>query len=62
MPRQMTTFRSGHPDMSDIQAQISVLKQTADPAVAEAIQHLIENGEDHQLNRINALDFSKKRR
>jgi class 3 adenylate cyclase len=46
--------------MSDIQAQISVLKQIADPAVAEAIQHLIENGADHQLNRINVLDFSKR--
>ena len=45
--------------MSDSQAQFSVLRQTADPAVAEAIQHLIEKGEDHQLNRINALDFSK---
>src|SRR5437016_224220 len=46
--------------MSEIQAQISVLKQTADPAVAEAIQHLIEEGKDHELNRINALDFSRR--
>ncbi|WJR78507.1 adenylate/guanylate cyclase domain-containing protein [Bradyrhizobium sp. NP1] len=46
--------------MSDIQAQISVLKQTADPAVAEAISRLIANGEDHELNRINVLDFSKR--
>lgn len=46
--------------MSDIQAQISVLKQTADPAVAEAIQHLIEKGEDHALNRINVLDFAAR--
>src|SRR6202049_2027898 len=44
--------------MSDIQAQISVLKQTADPAVAEAILRLINDGEDHELNRINALDFA----
>jgi class 3 adenylate cyclase len=44
--------------MSDINAQISVLKQTADPAVADAIARLIENGKDHELNRINALDFS----
>jgi len=42
--------------MSDIQAQFSVLRQTADPAVADAIAHLIEKGEDHQLNRINVLD------
>lgn len=46
--------------MSDIQAQISVLKQTADPAVADAITHLIENGEDHELNRVNLLDFARR--
>src|ERR1700691_5095912 len=44
--------------MSDIKAQLSVLKQTADPAVADAILQLIEDGEDHELNRINVLDFS----
>src|SRR6202047_2804558 len=46
--------------MSDAQAQFSVLKQTADPAVADAIQLLIEQGEDHELNRINLLDFSAR--
>src|SRR5713101_1867440 len=46
--------------MSDTQAQFSLLKQTADPAVADAIRELIENGEDHELNRINVLDFSKR--
>jgi class 3 adenylate cyclase len=46
--------------MSDVQAQISVLKQTADPAVADAILHLINDGEDHELNRINVLDFSTR--
>src|SRR5213593_4184738 len=46
--------------MSDIEAQISLLKQTADPAVADAIRDLIENGEDHELNRVNVLDFSKR--
>src|SRR6266436_5100648 len=46
--------------MSDIQSQFSVLKQTADPAVADAIARLIEDGEDHELNRINALEFSKR--
>src|SRR6478752_6953901 len=44
--------------MNDIQAQISVLKQTADPAVADAILQLIEKGEDHELNRVNVLDFA----
>jgi class 3 adenylate cyclase len=46
--------------MSDIQAQYSVLRQTTDPAVADAIVQLIEKGEDHELNRVNALDFSKR--
>jgi class 3 adenylate cyclase len=46
--------------MSDAQAQFSVLKQTADPAVADAIQRLVEKGEDHELNRINLLDFSAR--
>jgi class 3 adenylate cyclase len=47
--------------MSELKAQFSVLKQTADPAVADAIAHLIESGEDHELNRINALEFAKAR-
>src|SRR4051812_15022420 len=46
--------------MSDTQAQFSVLRQTADAAVAEAIRGLIEDGEDHELNRINVLDFSAR--
>jgi len=46
--------------MSDIQAQFSVLKQTADPAVADAILCLIGRGKDHELNRVNVLDFAKK--
>jgi len=47
--------------MSEIEAQFSVLKQTADPAVTDAIAELIAKGEDHELNRINALDFSSRR-
>jgi hypothetical protein len=46
--------------MSDISAQISVLKQSADPDVAEAIGQLITSGDDAELNRINALDFSRR--
>jgi class 3 adenylate cyclase len=46
--------------MNDSQAQISALKQTADPSVADAIERLIEHGADHELNRINALDFSRR--
>src|SRR6202142_54044 len=46
--------------MSETKAQFSLLKQTADPAVADAIQRLVENGEDHELNRINLLDFAAR--
>jgi class 3 adenylate cyclase len=46
--------------MNEIQAQFSVLKQTVDPAVADAIAELVDKGEDHELNRINALDFSSR--
>ncbi len=46
--------------MSDIQAQFSLLKQSADPVVADAILRLVEEGRDHELNRINVLDFSKR--
>jgi class 3 adenylate cyclase len=46
--------------MSDLKAQFSLLKQTVDPVVAESILRLIEEGEDHELNRINVLDFAKQ--
>ncbi len=46
--------------MSDIQAQFSVLRQTTDPQVVDAIEQLIDKGEDHELNRINVIDFSTK--
>jgi len=46
--------------MSDLEAQLSVLRQSADPEVAEAISRLVKQGADHELNRINALDFAKR--
>src|SRR6201985_2402284 len=46
--------------MSDTKTQFSLLHQAADPAVADAIQHLIETGADHALNRVNLLDFSAR--
>ncbi|HTO61331.1 MAG TPA: adenylate/guanylate cyclase domain-containing protein [Bradyrhizobium sp.] len=47
--------------MQDIRAQISVLRDAADPVVADAIAQLIESGRDYELNRINVLDFSQRR-
>ncbi len=46
--------------MSDTQAQFAVLKQTADPAVVDAIERLIAEGHDRDLNRINLLDFAAR--
>src|SRR3954451_25271751 len=46
--------------MSEIRAQFSLLQQTADPAVADAIRQLIETGQHHELNRINVLDFAAR--
>lgn len=46
--------------MSEVQALFSVLGQTADPPVVDAIRQLVEDGADRDLNRINALDFSRR--
>src|SRR3954466_6676069 len=46
--------------MSDIQAQFSVLKQTADAKVVDAIARLIAHGEDHELNRVNGPDVARE--
>jgi class 3 adenylate cyclase len=46
--------------MSDLEAQLSVLRQSADPQVADAIARLVKDGADHELNRINVLDFAKR--
>src|SRR6478609_10197370 len=46
--------------MSDVQAQFDTLNQATDPAVADAIAQLIRHGADHELNRVNVLDFSAR--
>src|ERR1700744_5272205 len=46
--------------MSNIQAQIAALRKAADPQVVDAIARLVEHGQDHELNRINLLDFSER--
>ena len=43
--------------MAETGALFSVLRQTTDPQVADAIEQLIDKGEDRELNRINLLDF-----
>ena len=46
--------------MSEVRALFAVLKQTADPLVVDAIERLVDTGEDRDLNRINLLDFSAR--
>jgi class 3 adenylate cyclase len=46
--------------MSDIQTQLAALAKTSDPSVVAAIGHLIADGADHELNRINLLDFAAR--
>ncbi|WP_316190295.1 adenylate/guanylate cyclase domain-containing protein [Bradyrhizobium sp. SZCCHNS2096] len=46
--------------MNATAVQFSALQESADPAVADAIAQLIADGADHELNRVNALDFSKR--
>jgi class 3 adenylate cyclase len=46
--------------MTETSALFAVLRQTTDPQVADAIERLIDKGEDRDLNRINLLDFSAR--
>jgi len=46
--------------MSETQAPFDVLRESADPQVAVAIEHLVKHGEDHELNRVNVFDFARK--
>ncbi|NGX95674.1 MAG: adenylate/guanylate cyclase domain-containing protein, partial [Candidatus Afipia apatlaquensis] len=46
--------------MTDFNSLYATLKQTADPKVADAIQTLVETGADHELNRINLIEFAAR--
>jgi class 3 adenylate cyclase len=46
--------------MSETQALFDVLRQSADPAAAAAIEQLVKTGKDHELNRINVFDVARK--
>ena len=47
--------------MTDAEPLFSVLRRTANPKVVAAMEELVASGADHQLNRINVLDFAKRR-
>jgi class 3 adenylate cyclase len=46
--------------MSEGQALFAVLRQSAAPDAAEAIERLVEHAPDRDLNRINALDLAAR--
>jgi class 3 adenylate cyclase len=46
--------------MGESEALFTVLRQSADPDVAAAIERLVREGLDRQLSRINVLDFAAR--
>ena len=44
--------------MADVQGLFGLLRQTADPAVVEALKTSVETGPDRLLNRINPLTYA----
>jgi len=44
----------------DTEARFSVLRQSADPAAAAAVERLVQGGDDAALNRVNVLDFAQQ--
>src|ERR1700754_3154216 len=46
--------------MSDVQSLFSVLRQTTDPKVVNAIEDLIKTGADYELNPIHLIEFAAK--
>ncbi|RDI60172.1 adenylate/guanylate cyclase domain-containing protein [Microvirga subterranea] len=46
--------------MSEAERLLPLLRQAADPAVVDAIERLIQEAPDHELNRVNALAFAAK--
>ena len=44
--------------MSESEARFNVLRQSADPRAAAAIERLVREASDSELHRINVLDFS----
>jgi len=46
--------------MSEVQNLFTVLRQSADADAADAIERLVREAEDHELNRINVPDLAAK--
>jgi class 3 adenylate cyclase len=46
--------------MNEAQGPFAILRQSADPDAVAAIETLVRAAPDHELNRINALDFARR--
>jgi hypothetical protein len=46
--------------MSEDQKFLAVLRQSADPKIVDAIETLIRDAPDHELNRINVITFAAR--
>src|SRR5216684_5073869 len=46
--------------MSEALALFAVLRQSADAACVAAIERLVDDAPDHQLSRVNVLDFARR--
>jgi class 3 adenylate cyclase len=60
--RHMTTEqpRVAGTGVSETDAMFGVLRESADPDVAVAIERLVNEGRDHELCHVNVLDFALK--
>jgi class 3 adenylate cyclase len=47
--------------MSESEPLFSVLRRTAKPEIVAAIEELVARGPDHLLNRVNVLEFARRR-
>ncbi|MBC5768013.1 adenylate/guanylate cyclase domain-containing protein [Ramlibacter albus] len=47
--------------MSDTESRFSVLRQSADPAAVAALEALVRDGADPDLNRVNVIEFAEQR-
>jgi Family of unknown function (DUF5939) len=48
--------------MAEARTLFTALRQSADAEAAAAIERLVLEGKDHELSRVNALDFAAKNR
>ncbi|MBV8936415.1 MAG: adenylate/guanylate cyclase domain-containing protein, partial [Alphaproteobacteria bacterium] len=46
--------------MSEAGNLFTLLRQSADPGAAAAIEGLVQNAPDHALSRVNVVDFATK--